>query len=165
MMPFTAVRDEQTGEEVLEVSLMGQLLLNYPLLNKGSAFSEEERGELGLLGLLPPHVDTLDEQLARVYVNYQQKETDQERYVFLSSLQNRNEILFYRLLREHITEMMPIIYTPIVGTASQQYSYVYRRPRGLFISYLQREQIDTILGNVPYADVRVVVVTDGAAPS
>jgi malate dehydrogenase (oxaloacetate-decarboxylating) len=100
------------GQAAIETALTGQQLLESPLLNKGSAFTEDERRTLGLLGLLPSHFSTLEEQLARSYGNYQQKESDLERYVFLTALQDRNETLFYRLLQEHITEMMPIIYTP-----------------------------------------------------
>src|SRR5689334_9421991 len=115
------------NETVLETSLTGQSLLDNPLLNKGSAFSEGERRELGLLGLLPQHASTIDEQLVRTYRNFQQKENDLERYVFLTALQDRNEVLFYRLLHEHIGEMMPIIYTPTVGEGCRQYSHVFRR--------------------------------------
>ncbi len=161
MMPFQTVREPATGDEVLEVSLTGQALLNHPLLNKGSAFTEEERRELGLLGLLPPRVATAEEQLARVYDSFRQKRTDLGRYVFLSALQDRNETLFYRLLQEHIAEMLPVIYTPTVGLASQQYSHIYRRPRGLYLSYPERGAIDAILANVPQPDVRAIVVTDG----
>src|SRR5436190_5413573 len=120
-----------TKMEMEEVSLTGQSLLEEPLHNKGSAFSENERHDLGLLGLLPFHCSTTDEQLARVYGNYQRKDSDLERYVFLTALQDRNETLFYRLLHEHITEMMPIIYTPTVGEGCRQYSHVFRRSRGL----------------------------------
>src|SRR5207253_4401553 len=95
--------DQLTGEEALEVALTGSLLLESPIFNKGSAFSEQERFELGLLGLLPAHVAAIDEQLTRTYENYQQKTSAQERYIFLTSLQDRNETLFYRLLLEHIT--------------------------------------------------------------
>ena len=148
-------------EEALEVELTGYSLLDNPLLNKGSAFSEEERREFSLLGLLPPHHSTVAEQLARTYENYRRKETDLERYIFLVSLQDRNETLFYRLLHEHITEMMPIIYTPTVGAGCQSYSHLFRRPRGLYISYPQRGEIDAILDNAPNADPAVIVVTDG----
>ena len=112
-------------------SLTGQRLLDDPLLNKGSAFPEEERYDFDLLGLLPLHTSTIEEQLARVYENYQHKDSDIERYIFLAALQDRNEILFYRLIQDHVTEMMPIIYTPTVGEACRQYSHVFRRPRGL----------------------------------
>src|SRR5262245_25287236 len=153
--------DEQTGEEVLEVSLTGQLLLDYPLLNKGMAFSDEERRDFGLLGLLPSHVSSVEEQLERNYENYRRKDSDIERYIFLMSLQDRNETLFYKLLGRHISEMMPIIYTPVVGAASQLYSHIYRRPRGLYISYRRRSEIKTLLSNPPHPDVAIIVVTAG----
>jgi malate dehydrogenase (oxaloacetate-decarboxylating) len=158
---YSKALDENTGEEVLEVSLTGQLLLDYSLLNKGSAFTEEERREFGLLGLLPPHISSMDEQLRRNYANFKRKETDLERYVFLVSLQDRNETLFYRLLEQHISEMMPIIYTPVVGLASQNYSHIYRRPRGLYISYPHRLEVDEMLANAPISEVSIIVVTDG----
>jgi malate dehydrogenase (oxaloacetate-decarboxylating) len=142
-------------------SITGQRLLDDPLLNKGSAFSETERGELGLLGLLPLHTSTIEEQLVRVYENYQRKDNDIERYVFLTALQDRNETLFYRLLQEHVTEMMPIIYTPTVGDGCRQYSHVFRRPRGLYISYPYRDRIFSLLDNAPGQNTEVIVVTDG----
>jgi malate dehydrogenase (oxaloacetate-decarboxylating) len=161
MITINMSHDPTTGEDMIEAPFDGYLLLECPMFNKGSAFPEDERYDLGLLGLLPPHVATIEEQLARTYENYQQKTTAQERYVFLTGLQDRNEILFYRLLQEHIAEMLPIIYTPIVGIASQHYSHIYRRPRGLFISYPHRDRIEVILRHAPYAEVRVIVVTDG----
>ena len=141
--------------------MRGQLLLDNPLLNKGSAFSKDERRLLGLLGLLPHHSSTIDEQLERTYENYQQKDSDLERYVFLTALQDRNETLFYRLLLEHIAEMMPIIYTPTVGEGCRQYSHVFRRPRGLYISYPNRDEIGLLLNNAAPKNVDVIVVTDG----
>jgi malate dehydrogenase (oxaloacetate-decarboxylating) len=158
---YRNVVDEKTGEEILEVSLAGQLLLDYPLLNKGMAFSDEERREFGLLGLLPPRVSTVEEQLDRNYENYRRKESDIERYIFLMALQDRNETLFYKLLGRHISEMTPIIYTPVVGAASELYSHIYRRPRGLYISYRNRGEIKTLLSNAPHPDVEIIVVTDG----
>jgi malate dehydrogenase (oxaloacetate-decarboxylating) len=137
------------------------LLLDDPLLNKGSAFVESERRELGLLGLLPLHSSTVEEQLARAYENFQRKGSDLGRYIFLSSLHDRNETLFYRLLHEHITEMMPIIYTPTVGEGCRQYSHLFRRPRGLYVSYPYRDEIPSLLDNAPTKDVAVIVVTDG----
>jgi malate dehydrogenase (oxaloacetate-decarboxylating) len=151
----------QSSEPARKVSLAGHVLLDEPLLNKGSAFTEEERQELGLLGLLPLHCSTVEEQLARVYENYQRKDSDLERYIFLTALQDRNETLFYRLLHDHITEMMPIIYTPTVGEGCRQYSHVFRRPRGLYISYPYRNEISTLLENAPTKNVEVIVVTDG----
>lgn len=158
---MSSVVTKQQYETAIETELRGQSLLDNPLLNKGSAFPQNERRELGLLGLLPLHSSTVDEQLARTYENYQRKEGDLERYVFLTSLQDRNEILFYRLLHEHITEMMPIIYTPTVGEGCRQYSHVFRRPRGLYISYPHRAEIPALLDNAPSKDVKVIVVTDG----
>src|SRR5688572_17517128 len=149
------------SNRVIETSLTGQLLLDNPLLNKGSAFPEHERREFGLLGLLPSHCSTVEEQLARTYENYQRKESDLERYVFLTALQDRNETLFYRLLQEHISEMMPIIYTPTVGDGCRQYSHVFRRPRGLYISYPHRDEVSELLDNVPSENIEVIVVTDG----
>ena len=146
---------------MIETSLTGQLLLDTPLLNKGSAFPENERREFGLLGLLPAHCSTVEEQLARTYENYQRKESDLERYVFLTALQDRNETLFYRLLQEHISEMMPIVYTPTVGKGCREYSHVFRRPRGLYISYPQRNDIPSILDNAQSGEAEVIVVTDG----
>jgi malate dehydrogenase (oxaloacetate-decarboxylating) len=158
--PMTTPTETET-EEAIEVSLTGYALLDNPLLNKGTAFPEHERRQFGLLGLLPPHPAAVEEQLERTYGHFRQKESDIERYIFLISLQDRNETLFYRLLQEHITEMMPIIYTPVVGQGCQQYSRIYRRPRGLFISYPQREEIAAILANAPNPNPKVIVVTDG----
>jgi malate dehydrogenase (oxaloacetate-decarboxylating) len=157
MIDFTAA----AGAGVLEVPLTGQMLLDCPLLNKGTAFTAQERGDFGLQGLLPPHVDTLEEQLTRAHEEYRQKETDLERHIFLRHLQDLNETLFYRLLEEHIEEMMPVIYTPVVGTVCEYYSHIFREPRGLFVSYAERDDIETILDNRPYGPVDVIVVTDG----
>jgi malate dehydrogenase (oxaloacetate-decarboxylating) len=135
--------------------------LENPLFNKGSAFTEEERREFGLLGLLPPHVSTMEEQLARTYESYKRKESDLEKYIYLVSLHDRNETLFYRLIEEHITEMTPIVYTPTVGEGCRFYSHVYRRPRGLYIDYPNRRHIDQMLDNVSTTNIEVIVVTDG----
>jgi len=145
----------------MKISITGPALLDTPIFNKGSAFSADERRKFGLLGLLPFHSSTIDEQLARTYENYKAKESDLERYIFLISLQDRNETLFYRLVLEHITEMMPIIYTPTVGLGCQRYSHVFRRPRGLYISYPYRDEITALLNNAPSKGVEVIVVTDG----
>ena len=145
----------------LAVTLAGRALLEDPHLNKGTAFTEEERRELGLLGLLPPHVSTMDEQLSRTYGSFARKGSDLERYIYLVSLLERNETLFYRLCLEHITEMMPVIYTPTVGLGCQRYSHVFRRPHGLYVPYPQRGEIDRMLENAPARGVEVIVVTDG----
>ncbi len=146
---------------VIQTTITGQAILEHPLLNKGSAFTLAERQELGLLGLLPTHVATIDEQLARDYEHYQSKATNLERYIYLASLHDRNETLFYRLVQQHIHEMAPIIYTPVVGEACQRYSHIYRRPRGIYIAYEDRNQLDSILSNPAIQQARVAVVTDG----
>ncbi len=161
MKAYTVVQEPDTSDEILETPLAGSLLLDCPMLNKGSAFGEAERAELGLLGLLPPHIATIEEQLQRTYENYLQKTSAQERHIFLTSLQDRNETLFYRLLSEHITEMLPMIYTPVVGITAQHYSHIYRRPRGLYIDYPHRDSIEAMLRNTANTDVRAIVVTDG----
>ena len=162
MLPFKVVQDPKSKETVVELSQRGNSLLNNSLFNKGSAFSDEERIAFGLEGLLPPRVSTIEEQLARSYENYKTKNTDMERYIYLASLQDRNEVLFYRLVHDHITEMMPIVYTPVVGTACQTYSKIFRRPRGLYLPYTQMDKLKTMLQNARYYDhVEVIVVTDG----
>lgn len=158
---FEIRRDPATGERHLHTALTGRALLDQPLLNKGSAFTEAERRELGLVGLLPTGVSPPEVQLERIYGNYRQKTSNLERYIHLVSLQDRNETAFYRLLGEHLVEMMPIIYTPVVGEACQAYSRIYRRPRGLYIAYPQREAIDAALANLVEQDVSIIVVTDG----
>jgi len=149
-----------TGEEYLAVDTRGRALLTDPLTNKGTAFPLDERERLGLEGLVPPAVATMDQQLERVYENFKAKPTDLERYIHLASLQDRNETLFFRLVHEHIDEMMPIVYTPVVGEACQKFSHIYRRPRGLYIAYEARQRIETILRNHGRAPA-VIVVTDG----
>ena len=159
-MTWSTERDSITGEEYIAVDVRGEALLRDPFTNKGTAFTAAEREELGLDGLMPPAVSTMDQQLARVYENYRVKQTPLERYIHLASLQDRNETLFFRLVHDHIDEMMPIVYTPVVGEACQQFSHIYRRPRGLYISYDQRHRIDAILGNHARPPA-VIVVTDG----
>ncbi len=139
----------------------GVRVLEDPLTNKGTAFSEEERSGLGLRGLLPTVVETLEQQVRRRYQAYQEQPTDVARHINLRALQDTNETLFYRLLSDHIEEMLPIVYTPTVGLACQRFSEVYRRPRGLFIAYPDRDRIVEILRNRPRPDVDVIVVTDG----
>jgi len=142
-------------------ALTGASILRDPLLNKGTAFSAEERVSLGLEGLLPPHTFTLREQVARVMENYRNKESDLERYIHLASLQDRNETLFYRVLVDHLVELMPIVYTPTVGLACQRFGHIFRRARGLYISLAQRGHVSRVLANWPQSDVRAVVMTDG----
>jgi malate dehydrogenase (oxaloacetate-decarboxylating) len=149
------------GVGPVKVALRGRDLIDNPLLNKGSAFTDDERQMFGLVGLLPPHVSTVEEQLARTYENFRRKSSDLERYIFLVSLQDRNETLFYMLVTRHLAEMMPIIYTPVVGEACRSYSHIYRRPRGLYISGDRIGDIDAMLANAPCARPSIIVVTDG----
>jgi malate dehydrogenase (oxaloacetate-decarboxylating)(NADP+) len=136
-------------------------LLHNPALNKGTAFSEEERDALGLRGLLPPHIHTQEEQVLRVMENFRRKPNDLEKYIHMIALQDRNETLFYRVVLDHIEEMMPIIYTPTVGQGCQEYGHIYRRPRGMFVSAADQGRVAEVLRNWPCMDVRIVVVTDG----
>ena len=140
--------------------LRGRLLMEEPLLNKGTAFNSDERTELGLRGLLPPYVTTLEEQIARLYGEFCAKGTDLEKHTFLRNVQDENETLFYALLLRHIQEMTPIVYTPTVGEACQNFGKIFRRPRGLYFSYPNKDRIDEIFDNVR-EDVDVIVVTDG----
>ena len=145
----------------LPAGARGTALVGAPALNKGTAFSDEERTRLGLHGLLPPRVESLDEQVGRAYEAYREKRTDLGRHIYLRALQDTNEVLFYRLLHDHIEEMTPIVYTPTVARACQRFSNIYRRPRGLFVSYPLRDRIPELLRNRPNREVDVIVVTDG----
>jgi malate dehydrogenase (oxaloacetate-decarboxylating)(NADP+) len=136
-------------------------LLHDPMLNKGTAFTAEERKELGIQGLLPPRVSTLELQAVRALENVRRKPNDLDRYIEMISLLDRNTTLFYRLVIDNIEELMPIIYTPTVGKGCQLYSHIFRRSRGLFITKHDRGSIKQILKNWPEKDVRVIVVTDG----
>ena len=135
--------------------------LHNPVLNKGTAFTEAERDALGLRGLLPPHVQTMKQQARRVVSNFRRKSSDLERYIQIVGLQDRNETLFYRVVMDNLEEMMPIIYTPTVGRACQEFGNIFRRPRGFYISGNDCGQMEKILHNWPTRDVRVIVVTDG----
>jgi malate dehydrogenase (oxaloacetate-decarboxylating)(NADP+) len=136
-------------------------LLHDPALNKGTGFSEKERDGLGLRGLLPARVFTQEGQMARVLENIRRKTSDIEKYIFLVSLQDRNETLFYRVVMGNIEEMMPLIYTPTVGQGCQEFGHIFRRPHGMFISHRDRGRVRQLLRNWPYGDVRMIVVTDG----
>lgn len=144
----------------VEVRLRGQDLLGKPLLNKGTAFTERERSEFGLLGLLPPHVESIGAQADRAYEEYRSKDNDLQRHIFLRQLQDENETLFYRLLLNHIEELTPIVYTPVVGQACERFGKIFRRPRGLYVSYPDRFRLDRILANIN-SEVEIIVVTDG----
>jgi malate dehydrogenase (oxaloacetate-decarboxylating) len=152
--------DPITGEEYVAVDLRGRALLADPLTNKGTAFPLAERERLGLDGLVPPTVSTMTQQLERVYENFKAKANNLERYIHLASLHDRNETLFFRLLHEHIDEMMPVVYTPVVGEACQKFSHIYRHARGLYIAFEDRDKIETILRNHGRPPA-IIVVTDG----
>jgi malic enzyme len=159
MERYRVRRDGEGGVRV-EVSHRGAALLHHPLYNKGTAFTREERTAFGLEGLLPEAVSTLDQQVCRVRANIVRKEDPLERYVGLAALQDRNETLFYRLLLDNLEEFLPIVYTPTVGQACQEFSRIFRRGRGLWINPGHRGRIEQVLGNAPFEDVRLVVVTD-----
>ncbi|WP_406166043.1 NAD-dependent malic enzyme [Streptomyces canus] len=143
--------------------LRGTAVLADPLLNKGTAFSPSERARLNLDGLLPPAVETLKGQVARAYEAYRNYAKPLNQHIYLRQLQDTNEVLFYRLVTEHLEEMLPVVYTPTVGDACRQFSSIYRRPRGLFLSWEDRHRFREILRNRPHddQDVDVIVVTDG----
>ncbi|MBE4574536.1 NAD-dependent malic enzyme [Vibrio navarrensis] len=145
----------------LYIPFAGPALLSTPLLNKGSAFSSEERVSFNLEGLLPETTETIQEQVERAYMQYKAFESDMDKHIYLRNIQDTNETLFYRLVQNHITEMMPIIYTPTVGAACENFSNIYRRGRGLFVSYANRDRIDDLLNNASNHNAKVIVVTDG----
>ena len=152
---------EYQSKRPLYIPYAGPILLEFPLLNKGSAFTEEERSHFNLHGLLPEAVETIEEQVERAYRQYQDFKNDNDKHIYLRNIQDTNETLFYRLLDSHLSEMMPIIYTPTVGEACEHFSDIYRRARGLFISYPNRDRIDDMLQNATKQNVKVIVVTDG----
>ncbi len=152
---------EYESKRALYIPYAGPILLEFPLLNKGSAFSEEERSNFNLHGLLPEAVETIEEQTERAYRQYSDFKNDTDKHIYLRNIQDTNETLFYRLLNAHLKEMMPIIYTPTVGAACEHFSDSYRRARGLFISYPNRAYIDDMLQNATKQNVKVIVVTDG----
>lgn len=139
----------------------GVKILHDPVRNKGTAYTEAERDVLMLRGLLPPRVHSIAEQELRVLGNIRAKPTDLERYLYLIALQDRNETLFYRVILNHIEEMMPIIYTPTVGKACQEFQHIYRKPRGFYVSSQDKGHIKEIMQNWPHKDVKIIVVTDG----
>lgn len=151
----------ETSTDAVIAPCSGRQLLANPLFNKGTAFTQQERVELGMVGMLPPQVSTLEEQLERCYNAYQHKQTDLERHIYLRALQDRNETLFYALVEQHLVDMMPIIYTPTVGLACQQFSQIYRQFRGLFLTWPERESMDQVLDNGACGrNIEVIVVTD-----
>ena len=149
------------NNEPLYIPHSGPALIETPLLNKASAFSAEERAAFNLTGLLPPRFETIEEQVKRCYAQFSNFSDTMNKHIYLRAIQDNNETLFYRLIQQHIDEMMPIIYTPTVGDACEQFSDIYRNARGLFLSYSDRHQMDDILRNATKRNVKVIVVTDG----
>lgn len=149
------------NKKPLYTQYAGPMLLETPLLNKGSAFSEEERESFNLSGLLPDIKETIEEQAARAYQQLTSFQTSIDKHIYLRNIQDTNETLYYRLINNHLEEIMPLIYTPTVGEACQQFSHIYRRHRGLFISYNDRNNIDDMLHNATKGNIKVIVVTDG----
>ncbi|MGD8690646.1 MAG: NAD-dependent malic enzyme [Gammaproteobacteria bacterium] len=148
------------GQDEVKVELRGRMLLSHPMYNKSTAFSVEERARFGLDGLLPQHVTAVEDQERRVYEHIQRKDDPLEKYIGLAALQDRNEVLFYRLLVNHLEEFLPIVYTPTVGEACKRFSHIFRRGRGMWITPDHRGRIHEVLGNAPYRDVNLIVVTD-----
>jgi malate dehydrogenase (oxaloacetate-decarboxylating) len=161
MLDFSVIIDKSTGEHTLETSLCGKPLITTPQLNKGTAFTQEERRQFGLLGKLPSRVETLDEQVKRAYLQYSSYQTRLQQNIYLNNLNDKNQVLFYKLLSKHLSEMLPTIYTPIVGTAVKKFSHEYRQPRGLYIAYPDKAHIEEILENRSNPNIDLVVVTDG----
>src|SRR6516225_6545171 len=155
------IRDSPKGPRILQTTRSGYELRNNPLLNKGTAFSEAERDEFDLLGLLPPYVSPLDLQVERRLEGFRSLGTNLDKYIFLRGLQDTNETLFYALLTRNIAETTPIVYTPTVGLGCQQFSRIFRKPRGLFLSFPLRDRIGHILANPRFDKVEVIVVSDG----
>ena len=150
-----------TTEGVLETGLSGFDLINFPMLNKGTAFTESERTDFALHGLLPPHIGNLEDQAARRLKALRARQTDFGRYTYLRDLQDTNETLFYAVLVRNIEEMMPLVYTPTVGEGCQRFSEIWRKPRGLFLSYPNQHRIREILRHHRYDAIRAIVVSDG----
>lgn len=161
--PYFHIATDARGRQVMEVYLDGIALLRLPLTNKGTAFSPEERRELRLEGLLPPAVNTLEQQVERAYAGYLSAHTDLEKYQYLRALQERQEILFFALLERHLAEMMPIVYTPTVGEAVKRFSRLYQNPRGLSVSPLDIDHVSRVVACYPMNDVRMIVATDSSA--
>jgi malate dehydrogenase (oxaloacetate-decarboxylating) len=157
------VKHDEHGREYLEVYLDGIALLRLVLTNKGTAFSPDERVALGLDGLLPPQVNTLEQQLDRAYGGFKRAPSPIAKYQYLRSLQERNEVLFYALLDRHLTEMLPIVYTPTVGEAVQQFNFLYQSARGISLSPLNIDRAARVMKNYTWNDVRMIVATDASA--
>lgn len=163
MLPFNIIRNNEGEISFIETSLTDHNLLSSSKLNKGCAFSSEERETFCLKGLLPHHIETLEQQAARMYAQYAEHSTALGKNIYLNVLHDYNETLFYRLISDHLDEMLPIIYTPTVGEAVEHFSLELRKTRGLYISYENRHHVDQILENYVSSTVHLSVITDGEA--
>lgn len=161
MLKYSKRIDPFTGEEYVEVPFKGSILAEHPIYNKGTAWPGNERFKLNLCGLIPEQVSNLSLQKKRTHKAFSAKQSDLEKYIYMQSLQDRNETLFYALILDHLEEMLPIVYTPTVGQACQQFSSIYRRGRGLYITANNIDHVDNILQNAPFKDISLIVVTDG----
>lgn len=161
MLDFKIIRDPESGEQILQTSLWGKALLTVPQLNKGTSFTQEERLEFGLVGKLPNRVETLEEQVKRAHMQYSSYSSQLQQNIYLNNLHDKNQIVFYKLISRHLAEMLPTIYTPIVGTAVKRFSHEFRQPRGLYISHSDKNHIDAILENRTNPEIDLIVVTDG----
>ena len=161
MLDFKFKQNASSGERWIETSLEGKPLLTTPQLNKGTAFTEAERDVFGLRGKLPIRVEQLQEQVDRAYQQYLAYDTRLKQNIYLNNLHDKNQILFYKLLSEHLAEMLPTIYTPIVGSAVKSYSREFRQPRGLYLTYQDRDRIPQLLANRSNPEIDLIVVTDG----
>ncbi len=161
MLDFQIITDKKNNTKYIETSINGKFLLNISQLNKGTAFTQEERHTFSLLGKLPHRVEQLSEQVQRAYLQYSDYKTKLQKSIYLNNLHDKNQILFYKLLSAYLDEMLPIIYTPVVSISVQKYSHKYRQPRGLYITHLDIDYIDEILNNRSNPDIDLIVVTDG----
>src|ERR1700678_1181229 len=160
-MSTATTLQKSANTDVVETRLSGYDLLNNPRFNKGTAFTEEERDVFALQGLLPPHVGTLDDQLERRLKAFANQTTTFGRYSFMRDLQDTNEVLFYALITQNVETFLPVVYTPAVGEGCQRFSEIWRKPRGLFISYPSKDRIEQMLADPRYDEVRCIVVSDG----
>lgn len=161
MFTYSKRTDQFTGEHYVEVPFKGSFLAEHPMYNKGTAFTEEEREVFNLDGLFPDAVSNLELQKQRTYESFCSKPNDLEKYIYMLSLQDRNETLHYALILDHLSEMLPIVYTPTVGQACQKFSHLFRRPRGLYVTANNIHRIDQVLSNAAFSNVSLIVVTDG----
>jgi malate dehydrogenase (oxaloacetate-decarboxylating) len=161
MLTYSKRTDPFTGEEYIEVPFKGLFLTDHPMYNKGTAFSQQERYEFNLDGLFPKAISDIDLQKKKTYESFCAKPNDLEKYIYMLSLQDRNETLHYALVLSHLTEMLPIIYTPTVGQACQGFSHLFRRRRGLYVTAENIHNIDKVLSNVPFSNISLIVASDG----